>query len=111
MRLPILIIVALIAVSGVQAGAQDEGKQSTPPAQGAADLRSAVQNPISSLISLPYKFTFDYGAPNGEASFLNIQPVVPITAGDWNLVNRVTVPLIDSPGEGRRQKLQVSSRR
>ena len=39
------------------------------------DLRSAVQNPISSLISLPFKFNFDYGAPNGEASFLNIQPV------------------------------------
>jgi hypothetical protein len=63
------------------------------------DPRSAVQNPISSLISLPFKFTFDYGAPNGEASFLNIQPVIPVTVGDWNLVNRLTVPIIGSPGE------------
>lgn len=63
------------------------------------DLRSAVQNPISSLISLPFKFSFDFGAPNGEASFLNIQPVVPVTVGDWNLVNRAIIPLIDSPGE------------
>ena len=63
------------------------------------DLRSAVQNPISSLISLPFKFNFDYGAPNGEASFLNIQPVVPVTVGDWNLVNRAIIPLIDNPGE------------
>jgi hypothetical protein len=62
-------------------------------------LRAAVQNPISSLISLPFKFTFDYGAPNGEASFLNIQPVIPVTVGEWNLVNRVIVPLIDTPGQ------------
>jgi hypothetical protein len=99
MRFAFLVIVAYIAVSGVQAIAQDEAKQSTPQAQGGGDLRSAVQNPISSLISLPFKFTFDYGAPNGEASFLNIQPVVPVTIGDWNLVNRAIIPLIDSPGE------------
>lgn len=65
------------------------------------DLRAKVQNPISSLISLPFKFTFDYGAPNGEASFLNIQPVYPVTVGDWNLVSRAIIPLIDSPGETR----------
>ena len=67
--------------------------------KGGGDLRSAVQNPISSLISLPFKFSFDYGADNGEASFLNIQPVVPVTVGDWNLVNRVIMPLIDTPGQ------------
>ena len=64
----------------------------------ADDLRSAVQNPISSLISLPFKFTFDDGAPNGDADFLNIQPVVPVTVGDWNLVNRAIIPLIDLNG-------------
>lgn len=64
----------------------------------ADDLRSAVQNPISSLISLPFKFTFDEGAPNGSADFLNIQPVVPVTVGNWNLVNRAIVPLIDLEG-------------
>jgi hypothetical protein len=69
------------------------------PEESGDDLRAAVQNPISSLVSLPFKFTFDYGAPNGEASFLNIQPVYPVTAGDWNLVSRLIVPIIDSPGE------------
>ena len=62
------------------------------------DVRSAVQNPISALISLPFKFTFDNGAPNGDANFLNIQPVYPVTVGDWNLVNRLIVPLVDAPG-------------
>ncbi|MBT8364843.1 MAG: neuromedin U [Deltaproteobacteria bacterium] len=99
MRYTLLLIAVLIAVGGVQAIAQDEKKQAASQGQGGDDLRSAVQNPISSLISLPFKFTFDYGAPNGEASFLNIQPVVPITVGNWNLVNRAIIPLIDSPGE------------
>lgn len=85
--LSIICIMPLI-VSVSTASAQEKGD----------DLRSAVQNPISSLISLPFKFTFDYGAPNGEASFLNIQPVVPVTVGDWNLVNRAIIPLIDIPG-------------
>ena len=71
----------------------------TAQEKGSDNLRAAVQNPISSLISLPFKFTFDYGAPNGEASFLNIQPVVPVIIGDWNLVSRAIIPLIDSPGE------------
>ena len=44
------------------------------------------------------KFTFDYGADNGEATILNVQPVIPITMGDWNLINRVIMPLIDTPG-------------
>ena len=99
MRLSILIIAALLAASGVQAIAQDEAKQSAKQAQGGGDLRAAVQNPVGAMYSLPFKFTFDYGASNGEASFLNIQPVIPITVGDWNLINRLIVPLIDSPGD------------
>jgi hypothetical protein len=67
--------------------------------EGGGDLRAAVQNPISSLYSLPFKFQFDYGADNGEASFLNIQPVLPVTIGDWNFVNRIIAPLIDTPGQ------------
>jgi hypothetical protein len=66
---------------------------------GSDDLRAKVQNPISSLISLPFKFGFDYGAPNGEASLLNIQPTIPVTVGDWNLVHRAIIPLNDGPGE------------
>ena len=65
---------------------------------GGGDLRAAAQNPISSLISLPFKLSYDYGADNGEATILNIQPVYPVTVGDWNLVNRAIIPLIDSPG-------------
>jgi hypothetical protein len=62
------------------------------------DLRAATQNPISSMYSLPFKFTFDNGADNGDANFLNIQPVLPATVGDWNLVSRIIIPLANAPG-------------
>ena len=75
---------------------------SAPPSlaqdQGGGDLRAATQNPISSLISLPFKFTFDNGAETGNANFLNIQPVYPVTFGKWNYVSRAIIPLVEAPG-------------
>ena len=66
--------------------------------KGGDDLAAKTQNPVGAMYSLPFKFTFDYGANNGEASFLNIQPVIPVTVGKWNLINRVIVPLIYTDG-------------
>ena len=66
--------------------------------KGGEDLAAKTKNPVGSMYSLPFKFSFDYGAENGEASFLNIQPVIPVTVGDWNLINQVIIPLIDTPG-------------
>lgn len=70
----------------------------TVPMLEANDLARAAQNPISSLISLPMQFTFDNGAENGNANILNVQPVYPITSGDWNYVNRMIIPIVDAPG-------------
>jgi hypothetical protein len=86
----IVIALALVGTWNSLAIAQEKG---------GADLRAAVQNPVGAMYSLPFKFTFDYGAPNGEASFLNIQPVIPITVGDWNYINRIIAPLVDTPGQ------------
>lgn len=71
---------------------------SLPSLAAEGDLARAAQNPISSLISLPLQFTFDNGAENGDANILNIQPVYPVTSGDWNYVNRMIIPLADAPG-------------
>jgi hypothetical protein len=60
------LLASIVTLGGTMAQAQDD--------KGGGDLRSAVQNPISSLVGLPFKFSFDSGADNGEASFLNIQP-------------------------------------
>ena len=69
---------------------------------GGGDLRSAAQNPISSLISLPLKLTIDQGASNGDAQILNVNPVIPVTVGDWNLVSRALIPIanVDGPIPG-----------
>ena len=99
MRRRLLSAFFLVVLSAGHAFAQEDATEPAAQPQGGDDLRASVQNPISSLISLPLQFRFDYGAPNGEASFLNIQPVFPVTVGDWNLVSRFIVPLIDSPGE------------
>jgi hypothetical protein len=84
-RLPIILLA--LGLAG-PATAQSDG----------GGLGAAVQNPISSLVSVPFKFTFDNGAANGDANILNIQPVIPVTVGNWNLVNRFIVPLANAPG-------------
>jgi hypothetical protein len=97
-----LISIAVSAFFFWTAAMASDQMGTQPPAskaQGGGDLRAAVQNPVGAMYSLPLKFSFDYGAPNGEASFLNIQPVLPVTVGDWNLINRIIVPLIDTPGQ------------
>jgi hypothetical protein len=37
--------------------------------------------------------TADFGAPNGSAYFFNVNPVIPMTVGDWNLISRALIPL------------------
>jgi hypothetical protein len=65
--------------------------------EGGGDLAAAVQNPVGSLISVPFKFNLDFGAENGEVLVVNLQPVYPVTVGDWNIINRAIIPFIDIP--------------
>lgn len=99
MRCKIFLMFLVILLSAGNALGQESEKQSPPQAQGGGgDLAAKTQNPVGAMYSLPFKFSFDSGASNGEAYFLNIQPVIPVTVGDWNLINRVIIPLIDTPG-------------
>lgn len=99
MRCKIFLIFLVILLSAGNAPGQESEKQPPPQAQGGGeDLAAKTQKPVGAMYSLPFKFTFDYGANNGEATFLSIQPVIPITVGNWNLINRVIMPLIDTPG-------------
>lgn len=63
-----------------------------------ADLGKKILNPVSDLINIPFQFDFDNGADNGNANFLNIQPVYPVKFKDWHYVSRLIVPLVDAPG-------------
>lgn len=65
----------------------------------AAELAKKAQNPIANMISVPFQnnTNFGIGEYNRSQNILNIQPVVPTTLGEWNLINRFIVPLISQP--------------
>lgn len=64
-----------------------------PEALADDDLAAKAQNPIASMISVPVDTSFDFGAANGSAIVSSIQPVIPTSLGDWNLVSRFILPV------------------
>lgn len=69
--------------------------------QSDADLAAAAQNPVAATYSLPFQNnTFGGAGPahNAVGNVLNIQPVLPFTFGDWNVISRTIAPLIYVPG-------------
>ena len=82
-----LIVLGILASPGT-ARAEDEATQ---------DLAKESQNPISTLISMPFEnnTTFNNGTEDAIVNILNIKPVVPLSIGEnWNLINRLIVPVI-----------------
>jgi hypothetical protein len=79
--------------------------------QSQAELESlakAAQNPIASMISLPFQLNSNLGIgpTDSTQNILNIQPVWPVEINDdWNLITRTIVPVVSNPnaltGEGR----------
>src|SRR3712207_5375707 len=63
-----------------------------------ADIAQQLQNPIASLVSVPFQNNFDFGAGRGDDGFgytLNLQPVVPLRlSDDWTLITRTIVPFV-----------------
>ena len=65
------------------------------------DLAKAAQNPLASMISLPFQnnTNFGIGPDDDTQNILNIQPVWPFSLGeDWNFVTRTIIPVISQPG-------------
>lgn len=70
-------------------------------AQTAEELARAAQNPVASLISVPFQnnTNFNVGPIEETQNILNIQPVIPIDFGeDWNLITRTIIPVLSQPG-------------
>ena len=95
-----LTLIGITVFTGA-ARAEEKGTQDVH------DLAKKSQNPVSSLISVPFEMnnTFNNGPEDAYAMTLNIKPVIPMGFSEnWNLINRAIVPAIYQderfPGEG-----------
>ena len=81
------LLVLLIQLPGLSIAQEDLAKQS--------------QNPIGTVISLPFENNLytDIGPSEAFAYSLNMKPVYPVSLGEWNLINRVILPVIYSQGQ------------
>ncbi len=63
-------------------------------------LAKAAQNPVASMISLPFQnnTNTNFGPQEKTQNVLNIQPVWPFSVGEnWNLITRTIFPVISQP--------------
>jgi hypothetical protein len=75
--------------------------QSSPAnAEDSPEIAKQAQNPIASMISVPFQnnATFGVGEDSRVQDSLLIEPVIPFKlTSDWNLITRTIIPLIDQP--------------
>lgn len=94
-RLKMIVIGLLIAgISNFTPAAQAEEKKAAPDAKA---LAKASQNPVASMISVPFEnnATFNNGPDNVFVNVLNVKPVIPMGISEnWNLINRAIVPIV-----------------
>lgn len=92
------VLFCILACTALVLPAQEEG----------GNLEKKIQNPIASLISVPFQNNTDFGANvidpiTGEfhdraRNTLNIQPVVPFQLGEKvNLIARTIIPIVSLP--------------
>jgi len=100
LKLSLMILLGLIPLLSHAEGMSAAEKE---------QLAKAAQNPVASMISLPFQnnTNLDIGPDDSTQNILNIQPVWPVELNDdWNVITRTIVPVVSNPniltgGEGR----------
>jgi hypothetical protein len=68
------------------------------PEEDMTEIAKKLNNPVASLISVPFQNNFDFGGGPNDDGFqykLNIQPVIPFSLNsNWNLITRTIVPYV-----------------
>ena len=99
MKLSPVALIAVIALAAMSSHAQ------MTEAEKEAKLAAAAQNPLASMISLPFQNNTTFGGNDGDyVNVLNIQPVWPFKLSeDWNLITRTIVPVVSQSANGNSQ--------
>ncbi len=78
--------------------ATEEATETGAGEDEAAELAKQLQNPVASLISVPFQNNFDFNLGPNDDGFkytLNFQPVIPVSLNEnYNLIIRTIVPII-----------------
>jgi hypothetical protein len=99
----LLYTAALSAQNTAVSFAPEEAQGGPKPAAATnetADLAKATQNPVASLISVPFQnnSNFGIGPYNRTQDVLNIQPVIPVRLSEkWMLISRTIQPIVWQP--------------
>ena len=98
----LFILLFLVAFPALSASAANEDGDGIIEAgeDETEELARAAQNPVASMISLPFQnnTNFNFGPREKTQNILNIQPVLPFDlTEDWNLITRTIVPVISQP--------------
>ena len=92
-RIHVLLMICFVGLPCVLA---QQAQQS--PADDTDNLVKQTQNPVASLISVPFQnnLNFPIGPFQRYQDVLNIQPVIPMGIGEqWNLITRAILPVIN----------------
>jgi hypothetical protein len=108
MKICVTLLISLIVVTTHSYSQEANESELDSQEVSETELAKQAQNPVSSLISLPFQnnINFDTGPRDKIQNVLNIQPVYPTSLNDkWNLITRTIVPVISQPGfSGRRER-------
>jgi hypothetical protein len=69
-------------------------------ADDATEIAKQAQNPVASLISVPFQDNINFGVgPESDVqNVLEIEPVIPLKLNDdWNVITRTIIPVVEQP--------------